>query len=89
MGLRCISVFGRGETKKHESNCLQMAMKNNNIGKGEYNVYRWLWVRVQKIKAKGKKYKENEVKLSGNGNLRWQKRKKMCIQEDFDKGGLG
>ncbi len=46
MGLRCISVFGRGETKKHESNCLQMAMKNNNIGKGEYNVYRWLWVRV-------------------------------------------
>lgn len=56
----------------------------------------WLWVKVQKIEPKGKKYlqnwekiKEYEVKLSGNGNLRWQKRKKRCIQEDFDKGGLG
>jgi len=46
MGLGCISVFRRGKTEKHESNCLQMAMKNNNRGKEKYNVYRWLWVRV-------------------------------------------
>ncbi len=50
---------------------------------------------IQKIEAKGKKcllnwerLEENEVKPGGNGNLGWQKRKRRCIQKNFNKGSL-
>ncbi len=49
--------------------------------------------KVQKIKTiweknvKWERLNNNKVKLGGIGNLRWQKRKRGCTQEDFDKGG--
>ncbi len=48
--------------------------------------------KVQKIEAKGKnclsnweKLKENEMKLGGNGNLGWQKRKKGAFKRTLIK----
>ncbi len=49
--------------------------------------------KVQKIKTiweknvKWERLNNNKVKLGGIGNLGWQKRKRGCTQEDFDKGG--
>lgn len=88
MGLKCISVSRRGNTKETKVKLFT----NGNAGKKKVKKKRMFvggnGFRAQKVEAKGKKMlvelgeiEENEVKLSGNGNLRWQKR--GCIQKEL------
>ncbi len=97
MGLGCINVSEKGETKKNMNQIVYIWQCRKRIEVKERIMFiGGCGFRVQKIKAKGNKclqnwerLKMNEVKLSGNGNLRWQIFFKRHIQEDFDKVGLG